>query len=135
MRVALALAGLALGLTGVIGYFAVVLGVPALVPFVRNHAAPNWVLVAAGLVLSVAAARRAAPGRKAVSRILLGANLGLAALFAVLLYVFLAVPGADGPAVGRPAPAFSLLDQAGKTVELADFRGSPVVLVFYRGHW
>lgn len=33
--------------------------------------------------------------------------------------------------VGKPAPAFSLLDQAGKTVTLAGCKGSPVVLYFY----
>ncbi len=32
------------------------------------------------------------------------------------------------PSVGQPAPAFSLSDTAGKTVQLADFRGRHVVL-------
>ena len=32
------------------------------------------------------------------------------------------------PSVGQPAPAFSLTDTAGKTVQLADFRGRHVVL-------
>jgi peroxiredoxin Q/BCP len=32
---------------------------------------------------------------------------------------------------GAKAPAFSLTDQDGKTVKLADFKGKPVVLFFY----
>ncbi|GMA34111.1 peroxiredoxin [Demequina litorisediminis] len=34
------------------------------------------------------------------------------------------------PAVGEAAPAFSLIDQHGRHVTLADFRGSPVLVVF-----
>jgi hypothetical protein len=134
MRLGLASSGLVLGLAGVIGYFAVVLAVPALVPFVRNHAAPNWLLVAAGLGLSLLAVRRAAPGAW-MPRVLLGLNASLAALFAAFLYVMLSVPAASGPAIGAAAPDFALVDQSGKTTRLADFRGSPLLLVFYRGHW
>ena len=32
---------------------------------------------------------------------------------------------------GSPAPDFELKDDAGHTVRLSDFRGSPVVLYFY----
>ena len=32
---------------------------------------------------------------------------------------------------GKPAPAFALVDQHGKTVALKDFEGKPVVLYFY----
>ena len=39
-------------------------------------------------------------------------------------------------AVGAEAPNFTLDDQNGQKVTLADARGkSPVVLVFYRGYW
>jgi peroxiredoxin Q/BCP len=38
-------------------------------------------------------------------------------------------------AVGAVAPDFSLPDQTGATVSLADFAERPVVLVFYRGFW
>jgi len=38
---------------------------------------------------------------------------------------------ADPPAVGSPAPAFRLQDQAGKWHELSDYRGKWVVLYFY----
>ena len=33
--------------------------------------------------------------------------------------------------MGRPAPEFELLDDAGRAVRLADLRGRPVVLFFY----
>jgi hypothetical protein len=129
-----AYAGLALVLTGVLGYFAVVLLLPAWVPFVRNHAVPNWLLVMAGLGLSMFAVRRAAPGAW-TPRVLLGVNTSLAAMFAAFLYVMLSVPAARGPAIGAAAPDFALVDQTGKTVRLSDYRGSPLLLVFYRGHW
>ena len=35
------------------------------------------------------------------------------------------------PNVGKKAPAFTLPDQDGKPVSLADFKGKPVVLYFY----
>jgi peroxiredoxin Q/BCP len=38
---------------------------------------------------------------------------------------------ADPPAVGSPAPAFELQDQAGKTHALSDYKGKWVVLYFY----
>ena len=38
---------------------------------------------------------------------------------------------ADLPAVGQPAPAFQSVDQDGKPVSLAEFKGRAVVLYFY----
>ena len=35
------------------------------------------------------------------------------------------------PAVGQPAPAFQSVDQDGRPIALADFKGHPVVLYFY----
>lgn len=35
----------------------------------------------------------------------------------------------------QPAPDFTLNDQDGRPFTLASLRGSPVVLVFYRGYW
>ncbi|CAA9211523.1 MAG: hypothetical protein AVDCRST_MAG76-158 [uncultured Acidimicrobiales bacterium] len=37
------------------------------------------------------------------------------------------------PRVGDPAPDFSLVGSGGRTFQLADQRGSPMVLVFYPG--
>ncbi|MGD2206620.1 MAG: peroxiredoxin [Anaerolineae bacterium] len=36
---------------------------------------------------------------------------------------------------GTPAPDFTLTDQAGEPVTLRDFRGRPIVLVFYPADW
>ena len=36
---------------------------------------------------------------------------------------------------GQPAPDFTLEAADGRPVTLSDFRGKPVVLVFYRGQW
>src|SRR5262249_45777549 len=115
------------------GYFVVVLHAGAWLPSVRNDPIPNWILIVVGLVLStlgfVRARRRILPG------LLLGVNVALAAAFAATLYVMWVVPPASGPAVGSAGPAFTLVDQSGKPVRLEDFRGGPLLLVFYRGHW
>jgi peroxiredoxin Q/BCP len=36
---------------------------------------------------------------------------------------------------GQPSPDFTLKDQNGQLFHLADHRGHPVVLYFYRGYW
>jgi peroxiredoxin Q/BCP len=51
-------------------------------------------------------------------------------LSALLMFVT-GVAAAEIPPAGKPAPAFSLEDQNGKQVSLADFRGRWVVLYFY----
>ena len=57
-------------------------------------------------------------------------------LFAALvLAASLSPPAAHPPALGQQAPDFTLADQNGKSVHLADARGRKVVLVFYRGYW
>jgi peroxiredoxin len=44
-----------------------------------------------------------------------------------------AVTAAPTPTTSSPAPAWSLTDGAGKTVSLDQYKGRPVVLVFYEG--
>jgi len=58
---------------------------------------------------------------------LAAALLGAAALVASPSLLALG----DGAAVGKPAPAFELKDQSGKTVKLADFAGKTVVLEWF----
>ena len=135
-----AVTGLLLGLAGVVGYFLVVFFLAARLPAVRNWARPNWLLVGAGLTLSTVGVWRTVSRRgefqyrlRAVGLAI--ANGALAGAFAWLLYGMSAVPPASGPAVGVPAPDFTMTDQDGRTVRLADFRGAPLLLVFYRGHW
>jgi hypothetical protein len=128
-----ALLGLLLVLGGIVGYFVVVFRFAAWLPSVRNNAAPNWMLVAAGVGLAIIAIRRAPTAR--LAKVLLGVDLVLAGLFAALLYVLPVVPSASGPAIGASAPDFALRDQSGAIIRLAEQRGAPVLLVFYRGHW
>jgi thioredoxin-dependent peroxiredoxin len=61
----------------------------------------------------------------------LGVFALLVALGAVALLSSLARTGDKAPAVGSPAPDFTLNSQDGKPVVLHDFRGKWVVLYFY----
>ena len=57
---------------------------------------------------------------------------GIAILLAVLALPAAPAAEGDAPGVGDEAPAFTLPDQAGKEVSLADNRGrESVVLAFY----
>jgi hypothetical protein len=132
-QLGLAVAGLATGLAGVVGYLVVVFHLGGRLPSVRNGAVPNWILVGLGLALSTAALVRAR--RRTAPALLLLVNGGVAAAFAALLFVITALPPATGPAIGAPAPSFTLQDQARRPIRLEDFRGKPLLLVFYRGHW
>ena len=131
----LAVGGLAATIAAVAGYFVVVLRFGAWLPRVRNDAVPNRVLVALGLGLALLAVIRASRGRRRLSLILAGVNVVVAGAFMAMLNVGSALPPAKGPAVGQPAPSFALPDQRGRTVRLEDYRGAPLLLVFYRGHW
>ena len=126
--------GLTLVFAGLVSYFGVVFLVPWL-PAVRNHAAPNWLLIAAGLLSSVTAMARTTSGRRLVPAALFALSLVLAGAFATILYVVSVVPPVSGPTLGVAAPDFTLADQTGKAVRSTDFRGAPLLLVFYRGHW
>jgi hypothetical protein len=132
---ALAAGGLALTLAGVVGYYVVVLRFGGWLPGVRNDAVPNRVLMGLGLALALLAIAHATPGRRRVALILAGVNVVVAGAFTAMLTRGTALPAASGPAIGQLAPVFALADQSGKTVRLEDFRGAPLLLVFYRGHW
>jgi len=131
----LAFCGVGLTLLGVVGYFVVVLRFGAALPQVRNDAVPNWILIEMGMVLSAFSIAAAGPGRRGLPMALTALNVLVAGAFAGLLYDFSAVPPASGPSLGIAAPSFTLLDQSRRNVSLADFRGKPLLLVFYRGHW
>lgn len=131
----LALLGLVLALAGVVGYLVVVFRLAARLPHVRNDAVPNWIIVAVGLVLSGIAVARATRGHRLGPGLLLTLTVAVTAAFAAILYVVPVVREAHGPSNGTAAPAFALADQTGTLVRLADFRGKPLLLVFYRWHW
>ena len=52
-------------------------------------------------------------------------------LIALLMSCFAVISFAEPPAVGTPAPDFSLPDQAGKTHTLSDYSGNWLLLYFY----
>jgi hypothetical protein len=132
---ALALLGVFLVMAGVVGYFVIVVRFGGLLPNVRNDPVVIWLVIAAGVALSILGVRRARGRRKIVPAIVLGLSLVLTTAFGAFLYVLLQVPATSGPAIGSAAADFALVDQHGATRRLADFRGRPLLLVFYRGHW
>jgi hypothetical protein len=134
--------GLALGLIAVIGYFLWIgLRVGPNVPFLRDSAIVNLILLGVGLGFSAAGIRHAV-GRNATHRgrllapVLGATTLALGGLFVFSLYGAAELPEApNAPAVGQAAPDFTLADHHGTPVQLTGLRGKNVLLVFYRGHW
>ena len=129
----LAVASLVLVVAAVVSYFASGFNSGGYLAWVRNEAIPNWLAVAVGVAVAALALHR--DRRARLPKVVLAANVTLAALFAFFLYVVPTVPVAAGPTVGAAAPDFALHDQDGTSRTLAGFRGSPLLLVFYRGHW
>ena len=122
--------GALISIFGLVSYFTLFARFPAL----RDVPWLNIPLVLIGLAVSILAVRRRLSLLSAAGALLSAAVAGL-----LLVYVFVLsnqLPDTDGVvAVGAVAPAFSLTDHGGATVSLADFRDTPVVLVFYRGFW
>ena len=67
------------------------------------------------------------------------AGLSVLVLAIVLLLLFLRANRVPKPqiasAAGKPAPDFRLKDQNGQDFTLSSLRGSPVLLIVYRGYW
>lgn len=91
---------------------------------VPRLSANGWLLVIFGVVLVALAGEptyRAMTGRKPAAQIRLEKIAEEEAKWAM------------GPAIGDPAPAFTLKAADGREVSLADFHGRPVLLSFYCG--
>jgi hypothetical protein len=124
-----------------------------LFPVTRDFPWANLALFCAGGVLLGAGIKRAfrQPERyrgKILGPILAVLSVLVFALFAYgIFYEVRQLPSATGaPAVGQKAPDFTLPDQNGKSVALADVLLSPaagqanptakgLLLIFYRGYW
>ena len=122
--------GAALSLVALLSYFTFFVRFPDL----RDTAWVNLIMMAAGVGVSAWGLAR----RRSLWSI---AGLAFSTLCALALngYVFglsHQLPNEEGVvAVGQQAPSFELHDQDRRIVDLGDYSGATVVLVFYRGFW
>ncbi len=112
-------------------------------PVTRDFPWLNFLFIGAGLALLLAGLFRAF-GKPKVYRgkisgsIMATISLLLVAFFSyVILFLDRDVPASNqAPRIGEKAPAFTLPDQNGKQVALADLVSpNGAILIFYRGHW
>ncbi len=119
-------------------------------PITRDFPWVNLLLFAVGLWLVMVGVRRAfAPDRRLWTKIVstFAATLSVAVCGFFLFLIFGVtkhLPKSQGaPQIGQKAPEFTLPNQNGKSVSLAELLSSPtngaapkgVVVVFYRGYW
>jgi len=102
-------------------------------PLARSTAAPSFVLICAGAILGLIAARR---DRRALVRIVGGVDVLALPLAVFLFFGLAALPEAPAFAQLEKAPDFSLPNHQGNLVSLRETLSTgPVLLVFFRGHW
>ncbi len=115
----------------------------ALFPITRDFPWANLLLFGIGAALLLIGLFRAF-GRSQLYRgkvfgsIFVVLSISLFAFFCYeIFYVLKQVPlSAQAPRVGQKAPEFSLPDQNGKQIALADLLSpNGAVLIFYRGYW
>ena len=130
--------GLVLTVFGALSYFLFFYRFPVL----RDFPWVNLPLVIAGAVLTFLGwrgvqRRDGGRPRRVLASFGLAASLSLALLFcSYIFFLSYALPAADGaPRPGTLAADFSLPDQTGQVVQLADYHGDKLLLVFYRGSW
>jgi len=142
-------AGFLLVLAGLISYVPLF----SLFPITRDFPWVNLLLLAAGSVLLVSGLRRAFGQPRLYRGKIFGSILAVLSVAGIsffsygLFYVARQLPAAEtAPRVGEKAPDFTLPDQNGKTVSLAELLSSSpagaagakangVLVIFYRGHW
>jgi hypothetical protein len=141
------------------GFFLVVVGLVSYVPFfslfpaTRDFPWVNLLLFLAGVILLGRGLMRAFRQPQLYRGKIFGPILTVLGLAGIsffsygLFYVARQLPAATAaPRVGQKAPDFTLPDQNGKTVTLAELltsapagaagaKTSGALLIFYRGHW
>lgn len=135
-----ALAGLLLGIAGVVTYFLLLLrNDPTLTRWLEMPTF-NLIAIGVGLGLSAVGVYRALArthGGRVLAPIAAALNVAFTGLFVWWLfsYSYQIPAAAHAPAAGAVAPDFTLPDHRGNEVRLSSLRGQPVVLLFYRGFW
>jgi len=143
--------GFAIALAGLFSYIPIF----ALYPVTRDTPWANFLLLAAGLALLAVGLLKAYRRPQVYRGRVFGAILAVLALAGsglfcwAMLYLARQLPASAGaPRVGQVAPPFTLPDQDGKPVSLAELispaatdvlpplpKTGGAVLIFYRGHW
>lgn len=122
-----------------LGPYALLTGSGKMPPGLRDNPWPMELLavVATGVVLFLAVRAYREKRARAVATVSAAlATLGTAGFLLLVHVGTRQVPPAPKElAVGTTAPDFTLPDEAGRPVTLAAFRGTPTLLVFYRGAW
>ena len=140
-----------LGKTVVLSWVAAIFGLASLAsyflvfaryPTFRDNPALNIALLVLAITVcgwNFASIYTAGSGYKYLTLSLLPLLLAASSLGLLIWYCYFysaTMPLADRTAkVGEKAPSFELADQFNESRSLQDFRGSKVLLVFYRGHW
>jgi hypothetical protein len=130
--------GPVIAFVGVVSYFQFFARFPAL----RDFPWVNLPLVLVGIALSLGGLWGAhVRGSRWPVKAAAGLGLASSLLFGgfLIAYVFgisNSLPAATATTRALvQAPDFELEDAAGRVLRVSDYRGSKVVLVFYRGHW
>jgi len=131
----LAAAGAAISGLAMVTYFLVIPRWPDL----RDSGVPSTLTAAAGAALCILGLLRSFIQKRRRLGTTALSGIGILSTAFLALYIFLLsyqLPPLDGVIqVGQQAPAFELSDQDGKKRNLQEFRGRPLFLIFFRGHW
>ena len=127
-RLLLVLIGLALTLLGLAGWAMLMH-----VPWLRTTAATAWVGIALGLACTGTGLRG---GSRFLVKLVAAAQVLLPAFFVIWFFWLSQLPATGSLDGLQRAPDFTLPNQDGKQVTLAqELAKGPVLLIFYRGHW